>query len=428
MTEGNRTGRSSGRLGNAFLNLVLVAAALLVCEGLLHAGAAVSDRVYWLTSPPSKTAFVDDPVLGYRGDSRFADHDAWGFRNARRPDRAAVLALGDSNTYGESVAREEAWPAVLGAALGRPVYNMGVSDYGPLQSAAALDQGLALAPRVVVLALYLGNDYLDAFNFAKRQGRVAALVDAPLARSALDREAAGSVVDAWARLSQIAYTGEARPLPGAGALAAVPGLWSEVRRWIAAHSRMGALVRRAYLVIASPPAPRPPLLIQRDFAKTNEAIRSRRLDCCLPLHVKFWRTTVIVDYLHDNMDDEDPRVRAGEAMTLAAIEGIDRRARGAGARLLVALVPIKPAVFGLHVEIEDVHHRIAELIRREERLKMRLLARLDALKVPAIDLGPALAAAEEMPYFGDVDEHPNSIGQRAIAAAIGTRLAALGLP
>jgi acyl-CoA thioesterase-1 len=50
---------------------------------------------------------------------------------APRPERAwpagAIVAIGDSLTAGHYLAPEESWPVRLGALLGRPVVNLGVS-------------------------------------------------------------------------------------------------------------------------------------------------------------------------------------------------------------------------------------------------------------------------------------------------------------
>ncbi|MEZ6016467.1 MAG: SGNH/GDSL hydrolase family protein [Planctomycetota bacterium] len=92
--------------------------------------------------------------------------DAWGFRNASVPERADVVCLGDSQTYGENIRRADAYPQQLAARIGRPVYNMSLGGYGPLQMEHLIDQALSLKPRLVVLGFYLGNDLADAHRFA----------------------------------------------------------------------------------------------------------------------------------------------------------------------------------------------------------------------------------------------------------------------
>lgn len=82
--------------------------------------------------------------------------------------RADVLALGDSFTFGMGVRDEETWPArlqhLLSASAGRRVgvVNAGTISYGVFQELDLLrSSGLATRPRVVVHALYW-NDFMNA--------------------------------------------------------------------------------------------------------------------------------------------------------------------------------------------------------------------------------------------------------------------------
>ena len=43
---------------------------------------------------------VPDEFLGHRIEGHTGGHDAWGFRNARRPETADIVCIGDSMTYG----------------------------------------------------------------------------------------------------------------------------------------------------------------------------------------------------------------------------------------------------------------------------------------------------------------------------------------
>jgi len=64
-----------------------------------------------------------------RGDPRYPDHDARGYRNAHAVSRADIVALGDSHTYGVAVKkRHEAWPAVLAERTGHVVYSIKSGD------------------------------------------------------------------------------------------------------------------------------------------------------------------------------------------------------------------------------------------------------------------------------------------------------------
>jgi hypothetical protein len=68
-----------------------------------------------------------------------------GWRNELRPERAAIVAIGDSQTYGDEVRCEDAWPQRLGRQLGRTTYNLALRGYGPMQYLRLVDDAIALA-------------------------------------------------------------------------------------------------------------------------------------------------------------------------------------------------------------------------------------------------------------------------------------------
>ena len=76
------------------------------------------------------TSVIPHPVLGVVGNPEFSEHDERGFRNAATVERARIVALGDSHTYGTSVEAGHAWPAALARELGVRVYSMRLGGYG----------------------------------------------------------------------------------------------------------------------------------------------------------------------------------------------------------------------------------------------------------------------------------------------------------
>ena len=56
---------------------------------------------------------VRNEILGIRLPGKSGGHDNWGFRNAKVPETAEIVALGDSHTYGNTARMNEAWPKVL---------------------------------------------------------------------------------------------------------------------------------------------------------------------------------------------------------------------------------------------------------------------------------------------------------------------------
>jgi len=58
--------------------------------------ACLSPRVETIVTGTGPQPLVPDARLGLRGNDAYPDHDEWGYRNAARPERAEVVALGDS--------------------------------------------------------------------------------------------------------------------------------------------------------------------------------------------------------------------------------------------------------------------------------------------------------------------------------------------
>jgi len=135
----------------------------VVLEGGLALASRISRRAQvlvspWVTVPPT----IPDPSLVYRPNPEYPEHDGRGFRNPAVPDRAELVALGDSMTYGVGVAPEESWPRQLATLAGRTMYNISYGGYGPVHSLLLWDEALSFQPHVVIEAVYVGNDLFDA--------------------------------------------------------------------------------------------------------------------------------------------------------------------------------------------------------------------------------------------------------------------------
>jgi len=132
--------------------------------------------------------------LGHELAPGRGEADANGFRNAAVPEHAEVLFVGDSQTWGHGVRREECYVQRFQAATGRSAYGMALGAYGPVQYRELVRRGLALRPRDVVVGLYPGNDLFDAHRFAWLEGaddlRAAATAYPPRDEVIEDRPAA----------------------------------------------------------------------------------------------------------------------------------------------------------------------------------------------------------------------------------------------
>jgi hypothetical protein len=155
----------------------LVLALFSLAFGIVLAEVAVR-----LVAPQTALAGLDflvaDPEIGWRlqphVDRRLSNQREFRVR-VRTDERGlrvesdapsappALLALGDSYVFGWGVEARETFVARLGERLAVPVANAGVPGYGPCQ-AAGLGEALLdpLRPRGVLLALFLGNDEINA--------------------------------------------------------------------------------------------------------------------------------------------------------------------------------------------------------------------------------------------------------------------------
>lgn len=178
------------RRSTIFLNLALLAGSvvftLVLAEGVLRAfpdllpeGAQL--RMHWDELIDQGTVSEAHPTIGflypagYRGeigrrDFRFEyTTDEMGFRNPGPwPDTAEILALGDSQTFGYGVSDGSSWPRLLDESLpGIRVLNLSLIGGAPQQYQRIYETfGPRLHPRLVVFALFPGNDLTDARTFA----------------------------------------------------------------------------------------------------------------------------------------------------------------------------------------------------------------------------------------------------------------------
>ncbi len=130
---------------------------------------------FYIADPPGRYRLAP----GYRGritnraeyDNEIRINEA-GLRGpelaARSEDRLRVLAIGDSFTFGVGVEDSETFVAVLaeelnGASIVAEGLNAGTPAFGVPDAMLWLRRhGLELDPDVVVLAVFLGNDLIDA--------------------------------------------------------------------------------------------------------------------------------------------------------------------------------------------------------------------------------------------------------------------------
>jgi lysophospholipase L1-like esterase len=374
---------SIGRmLGKLLLVLVSSALAVLLSEGVLRLVLNSSDFM--------NAKLVSDPLLGHRIEPLTTGHDALGFRNREVPAQVDIVAIGDSFTYGVSAPRDGSWPHQLAGLLGTQVYNMGLGGYGPLQYLhLARDVARPMKPRLWVVAVYFGNDLMDAYYVAHGQPH-------------------------WKdwRLS-VRPSGQLTEFDRAGMAAAPEKRFAALRDWLSRHSLLYSVLRATV------------------FQRLGAHERSQMARQSSPDVQWAWsdpaqpgvRTTFTPQHRLAAVDMENLSVNEGLQISKQALATIQAEADKQGVKLLVALIPTKERAYCAYLKqvaapLPPSHAKLCDV---ESRTKSELTRSLNERKVRYVDVSAALEsniAQHVQVYPTDSDGHLQSTGYGVMARVI----------
>jgi lysophospholipase L1-like esterase len=408
------------RLRSILQNCLTVIAAIVFCEVGLQVAARFSEPVDFATLPPvSRGANPmilpgEDGIM--RGNPDYPSHDQNGFRNSVVPDRATIVTLGDSHTYGTSVLREEAWPALLSQELGVGVYNMGLGSYGSLANALQLDMALSFQPKLIIFGFYFGNDLIDDFRLSNALGTLEAIVGPKAAQEAQALREAKSLEQTLPRLFGREKTEEQDQKSTIGSqLRAVLGPFAPIVVWLRENSRVlglvRAIVRLTKVSLRGPPKPN---IKSGDYAAAISGIHDKNRAYVSPFEGGDWRTILTGPYrlIVENLDDA--RVRAGLQVSKATLATMAEQLQNEGIEFIVVLFPPKEFVLWPRVEQPENHPGLIQLHDNELRIRQELKENLASIDVTLVDPLEALRRSQAQSYFENADGHPNSLGHQII--------------
>ncbi|MGD9651622.1 MAG: hypothetical protein AB7I96_05835 [Candidatus Dadabacteria bacterium] len=373
-------------------------AALLVAEGIAR---IFIDPVDYLWRHLSY-----DPVLRYKIEPHSAGHDSLGYRNKYVPERADIVTLGDSQTYGESSPAKYSWPSILGSLTGKEAYNMGVSGYGPAEYFHLLGNGaLEFKPDVVVVGFYLGNDLADTYTAVYTAEHWGHLQKPASGRGPEDGEEAKAddappAEDAPPVRESLVYELKRRVYGAAG--------------WFAGNSVLYRVVTASYLGDG---------MRQKMMLDRGEKITM--LDAGeYGIHTGFTPVRRL-----EALDLDRENIREGLALALGLFGDMNELAEDSGVRFLVVILPTKESVFGEFIEGNTAlrySREIDRLLLNERRVSAEAESYFDEHGIPYLDLlGPLREAAlREEIYPNNYSGHFNRNGNRVIAESISRRLEA----
>ncbi len=333
---------------------------------------------------------VPDHVLGITISPDSSGFDTWGFRNKKVPSAAEVVAIGDSHTYGNTAAMEDAWPAVVARQTGLKVYNLGLGGYGPNQYYHLLStKGVKLHPRWVVCGLYMGDDFENAF-----------LMTYGLEHWSYLRQGTWDKVDAniWR-----------------GAEPAVSG--AALRNWLSEHSMVYRLLFHGPL-----------------FAMLKETIRFKEVT----ENSDPYTTALIVEEqnireafrpigIAERLDERSGPVREGMRITLHLLKEMDQVCKSEGCRFLVVIIPTKETVFSEYLERDPqlhLHDALMRVITNERSVKGALTDFLVSAGIAYLDPLPMLKQSVSRQLYAQTtrDMHPGKNGYRVIGEVVANYL------
>ncbi len=190
-------GYSGGASGPSYYDFLIEPDANTESRGFL------ADALIERSRADGSKGFVYDSATWIRGmpfaSGRYGEnlwhYDALGFRNAYVPNTADVVCIGDSMTWGTHADDDATWPAQLGEKLSAKkhdveVYSMALGGWGAVQYAYLTDLAVRFKPKVIIVALYIGNDIYESYRIVSENtdGRYKHLL--PASAEAIDGTAA----------------------------------------------------------------------------------------------------------------------------------------------------------------------------------------------------------------------------------------------
>jgi hypothetical protein len=374
----------------------------------------------WVVSTKSKACRVllsdiqpelPDPVLGIRLNPDVPEHDKAGFRNASVAESPYLVALGDSLTYSLNVGREEAWPQQLAALSGKPIYNMGVPNYGPVEELVLMSHAMTLRPQWVVVGFSCGTDLHDAFSMVYTRKQIIDLRSSDQSViSAIEKAEKESPLDQNAERFMRALTGNFDPA----------GTLSRAKAFLSKHSRLWGLLRAARRVVMKNTVP----TVSPDVPWSEQVSLARKSGgLWVPFEKVRVRTIFTPQVRLAALKMEDPRIHEGLRVSVEAIKRMSSITQNAGVRFMVVLIPTKEHVFfdTFGGDTDGTLQAVTKLAHEEQEMLTELKNELRVNDISYIDVLPALRESlneGESPYPIGADGHPNARGHKAIADAV----------
>lgn len=334
---------------------------------------------------------ISDDQLGHRIKPNSAGHDSWGFRNETVLQSVKIVAIGDSQTYGESAKANYSWPAQLQKLMNRNVYNLSLGGYGPVEYWYLLrDKALKLKPSLIIAGFYFGNDLIDAYNSVYTNHY-------------------------WKELRRPEFV--AQESVGSKFIRGLSNdnndnnnkIMGNLRDWLAHHSILYRVLTYSFMGDTF------------RSLETRLGNYGRDLIIIKDEENKIYSGLKPV-YRLKHLRLNDPKKQEGLQICLDLFKQMNELCMENHIKLIVALIPTKISVFSGYMAHtrRDNSHVIDEVIKNESRVNTMVQSYFIGNNISYIDLLGALSNSikHNQPYFANFDDHPNKNGYKVIAKSI----------
>jgi len=358
-------------LKNFLLIIFTVIIVLLVVEGL--------SRLFFDPVDFLKPKTVSDEVLRYRIEPNSGAHDSWGFRNKSVPDTADIVAIGDSHTYGISSTAANSWPDTLQSITNKGVYNLSLGGYGPAEYLYLMEEkALKLAPELIIVGFYLGNDLKDSLT---------AVYTVPIWEDLRNVGIAPTIEDKKNDKETNTDT---------------------IGDWLAGHSVLYRIVSSSFI---------------GDSLRQKRRINKGEDVLMLEVEENGINTGFTPERRLKGLALRNPEVREGLRLTLEFLNKMNSLAQQENIDFLVVIIPTKESVFSEFILKSDElanSIKLKRLIQNEDVVNKLVKTYFKDHGIPYVDVLEPLrnAAGSEQIYPNNFGGHTNKNGYRIIAESI----------
>jgi hypothetical protein len=326
-----------------------------------------------------------------------------------------VVAIGDSQTWGVNVRREEAWPAVLAKVSHLSVYSMALGGWGPPQYEVLAKDATALSPKAILVGLYFGNDMFDSCSaiYGPKGAHKYRRSNRDLSPALMELQSRLKSADNQARVALV--------LEQIDRMGAVNKMWQRV----AGRSLiLQILMTRGWL----PGIPSVDAL----YEAGDKAWALEHPNAAVAYTHGKVSTVMTYGYRGVALDRENLCIQEGIQITKEVLASLRKLGETARVRVGVVLIPTKESIYAAADEalLSHASKEFVELVRHEAEIKEELQEWCKRLTMVCIDAADRLVAAARngaILYKADSDGHPVAEGYRQIASAGQDALLAMGV-